>query len=124
MYTALKMLNQSPIHAEIFAEFQNLMSQDTVMHQMQLLLDPQHSDVHAVVDLLDQDAEQAKRSAHQLKGACQLMGFTSMADILSRIEHAATQQDNAVPIALRQQLFNAANETRLAVAHLLVHKAT
>lgn len=120
----LKMLKPFPIHAEIFAEFQNLMPQVTLLQQMQSLLDPQRSDVHAMVDLLDQGAEQAQRSAHQLKGACLVMGFTSMADILTRIEYASMQQDHAVPIALREQLFSAANETRLAVANLLVHKAT
>ena len=119
------MLKPFPIHAEIFAEFQNLMPQVTLLQQqMQSLLDPQRSDVHAMVDLLDQGAEQAQRSAHQLKGACLVMGFTSMADILTRIEYASMQQDHAVPIALREQLFSAANETRLAVANLLVHKAT
>ncbi len=113
----------SPIRNEIFIEFQNLLPQATVLQQMQSLLDPQRSDIHAMADLLAQGTEQARHNAHQLKGACQLMGFTSMADILARIEHAAAQQDSATPIALMPQLFNAANETRLAVASLLVHKA-
>jgi HPt (histidine-containing phosphotransfer) domain-containing protein len=113
----------SPIHSEIFIDFQNLLPQVTVRQQMQSLSDPQNSDIHAMVDLLVQGTEQAKHNAHQLKGACQLMGFTSMAEILASIEYAIAHKDSVEHKALVAQLFNAANETRIAVASLLIHKA-
>jgi HPt (histidine-containing phosphotransfer) domain-containing protein len=104
---------------QIFAEFRDLLPHATVQQQLHTLLDAQHTALGAMEALLMTQREQGGRVAHQLKGACLLMGFNHMAGILARIEHAALRTQDVVPAKLLEELRAAANDTRLVVAGIL-----
>jgi HPt (histidine-containing phosphotransfer) domain-containing protein len=105
-----------PINADIFAEFVDLMSPESVQAQLHALLDVQRSDIHALAALLSQSDAQASHKAHRLKGACMIMGFTAMTDVLSQIESTTKQLQPADATALLEPLYAAVDATRLAVA--------
>jgi HPt (histidine-containing phosphotransfer) domain-containing protein len=104
-----------PIDASIFAEFVDLMPPQSVQEQLHALLDVQHSDIHALAALLSQSDVQASRKAHQLKGACMIMGFTAMTNVLFQIESTAKQAQHADATALLEPLYAAVEATRVAV---------
>jgi HPt (histidine-containing phosphotransfer) domain-containing protein len=105
----------SPLDSDIFAEFVDLMPPESVQAQLHALLDVQHSDIHALAALLSQNDAQASHKAHRLKGACMIMGFTAMKDVLAQIESAAKQLQPADATALLEPLYRAVDATRLAV---------
>lgn len=113
------MSQPSLIDAQMFAEFRDLLPPATVQQQLHILLDARHTAVDAMGALLVAQCEEGGRVAHQLKGACLLMGFNGMAGILARIEAAARDKQHDVTAKLLEDLRVAANDTRLLVAHIL-----
>jgi HPt (histidine-containing phosphotransfer) domain-containing protein len=113
------MINTSPINAHIYAEFVDLMPPESVQEQLHALLDAHRSDIHALAILLTEDRVQASRSAHRLKGACMIMGFTAMTEVLFHIEKTVKHTQEADAAALMAPLRLAVDATRQAVAALM-----
>ncbi len=68
--------------------------------------------------LATHDWPAASRQAHQLKGACMLMGLTALASALTDIEQAAENAPAENPGALLRQLAQNVSATRQALGGL------
>ena len=110
---------QAVLNATVYQEFVALMPRKTVHRQWQALLGPDSPEIALIASAVAaHDWPAASRLAHQLKGACMLMGLTALASALTDIEQAADNAPAQNPGALLNQLAQDVEATRYALGGL------
>ena len=95
------------------------MPRETVDRQWRALFGPESPEITPIASALAaHDWPAASRLAHQLKGACMLMGLTALTTVLTQIEQAAENAPAANPGALLKQLAQDLAATRQALVAL------
>ena len=111
--------SQSVLNATVYLEFLAFMPRETVNRQWRALFGPDSPEITPIASALAaQDWPAASRLAHQLKGACMLMGLTALTTVLTQIEQAAEHAPADNPGALLKQLAQDLAATRQALVAL------
>lgn len=104
------------IDPDAYGEIVSMMPEESLGEMLDTLFAPPEGTVPVLLHAIDQaDRSSIGHNAHKLKGTSMLMGFKALVETSARIEHLATQTEQAIPEHLARQLEREADATREAI---------
>ncbi|MDO8456688.1 MAG: response regulator [Burkholderiaceae bacterium] len=105
------------VSTQVFQDFVDLMPAATVKQQLAALFGGKNNEVNDLAaSLSSNDRADAGEKAHRLKGVCLLMGLTTIANTLAKIEAALLHPHIDFPSSLLAQLWTDVDDTRVVMA--------